>query len=136
MSMPSSLAARPLPGRAAKSVTSGGVMAFASASARTAFARGCSLRLSSAAASVRSSVSETPSAGSRSVTRGAPSVMVPVLSSATIWVRPAASSEAAVLKRMPFLAPRPLPTIIATGVARPSAQGQLMTSTEMPRASA
>ena len=27
---------------------------------------------------------ETPSAGSRSVTRGAPSVMVPVLSSATI----------------------------------------------------
>ena len=30
----------------------------------------------------------------------------------------------------------PLPTMIATGVARPSAQGQEMTSTEMPRASA
>ena len=47
-----------------------------------------------------------------SVTFGSPEVMVPVL------------------------APRPLPTMIATGVARPSAHGQLMTSTEMPRASA
>ena len=37
---------------------------------------------------------------------------------------------------MPFFAPMPLPTMIATGVARPSAHGQLMTSTEMPRASA
>ena len=63
-------------------------------------------------------------------------VMVPVLSRATIWVRPAASREAAVLKRMPCFAPMPLPTMMATGVARPSAQGQLMTSTEMPRASA
>ena len=62
--------------------------------------------------------------------------MVPVLSRATIWVRPAASREAAVLNRMPFLAPSPLPTMMATGVARPRAQGQLMTSTEMPRARA
>ena len=38
--------------------------------------------------------------------------------------------------KMPFFAPRPLPTMMATGVARPSAHGQLMTSTEMPRASA
>ena len=35
---------------------------------------------------------------------------------------------------MPFFAPSPLPTIIATGVASPSAHGQLMTSTEIPRA--
>ena len=56
--------------------------------------------------------------------------MVPVLSRATIFVLPAASSEAAVLKRIPFLAPLPLPTIMATGVARPSAQGQLITRTE------
>ncbi len=35
---------------------------------------------------------------------------------------------------MPFLAPIPLPTMMATGVARPSAQGQLTTSTEMPLA--
>ena len=36
-------------------------------------------------------------------------------------------SAAAVLNRMPFLAPTPLPTMMATGVARPRAQGQLMT---------
>ena len=71
-----------------------------------------------------------------SVTVGSPEVMVPVLSSATIWMRPVSSREAAVLNRMPFFAPTPLPTMIATGVARPSAHGQLMTSTEMPRASA
>ena len=47
-----------------------------------------------------------------------------------------ASSETAVLNRMPCFAPMPLPTIIATGVASPSAQGQLITSTDMPRASA
>ena len=62
--------------------------------------------------------------------------MVPVLSSTTICVRPVSSSEAAVLKRMPFFAPTPLPTIMATGVASPSAHGQLITSTDMPRASA
>ena len=40
------------------------------------------------------------------------------------------------LNRIPCLAPTPEPTMIATGVASPSAQGQLMTSTLMPRASA
>ena len=34
------------------------------------------------------------------------------------------------------LAPTPLPTMIATGVARPNAQGQLITSTEMALARA
>ena len=37
---------------------------------------------------------------------------------------------------MPFLAPTPLPTIIATGVASPSAHGQLITSTDMALAAA
>ena len=58
-------------------------------------------------------------------------MMVPVLSRATISVLPVCSSETAVLKRMPFLAPTPFPTMIATGVARPSAHGQLITSTEI-----
>ena len=62
--------------------------------------------------------------------------MVPVLSSTTVWARPVSSSETAVLNRMPWRAPTPLPTMIATGVASPSAHGQLITSTEMPRASA
>ena len=47
---------------------------------------------------------------------------------------PAASSAAAVLKSIPFFAATPLPTIIATGVASPSAQGQLITRTEIARA--
>ena len=37
---------------------------------------------------------------------------------------------------MPFFAPIPFPTIIATGVASPNAHGQLITSTEIPLASA
>ena len=61
-------------------------------------------------------------------------VTVPVLSSTTISTFPASSRETAVLKRIPFFAPKPLPTIIATGVASPRAQGQLMTNTEIPRA--
>ena len=46
-------------------------------------------------------------------------------------VRPVCSSAAAVLNRIPFLAPTPFPTIMATGVASPSAHGQLITSTEI-----
>ena len=71
-----------------------------------------------------------------SVTLGSPFVIVPVLSRATICILPASSSDAAVLNKMPDFAPLPLPTITATGVARPSAHGQLITSTEIPRASA
>ena len=89
-----------------------------------------------APALVRSSVGATPSAGSTSVTLGSPSVMVPVLSSTTIRVLPAASRAVAFLKRIPFFAPRPLPTMMATGVASPSAQGQLITRTEIPLARA
>ena len=83
-----------------------------------------------------SSVSLTPSAGTISVTLGSPEVIVPVLSRATMSILPVSSRQAAVLKRMPFLAPMPLPTMMATGVARPRAQGQLMTRTLMPRARA
>ncbi len=99
-------------------------------------ASGCSLGASSVAAVRRSSSSVQPSAGRISVTRGFPSVTVPVLSSTTVRTRPAPSSEDAVLKRMPWRAASPLPTMMATGVARPSAQGQLMTRTLMARASA
>ena len=67
-----------------------------------------------------------------SVTFGSPLVIVPVLSRAAIFIFPVSSSEAAVLKRMPFFAPTPLPTMTATGVASPKAHGQLMTSTAIP----
>ena len=65
------------------------------------------------------------------VTLGCPSVMVPVLSITTVSIRCAVSSASPDLIRTPFPAPLPVPTIIATGVARPSAQGQEITSTEI-----
>ncbi len=102
----------------------------------TAFASGCSEPASRAAARVTSCSSDTPSAGRRSVTFGSPDVMVPVLSSAIICMLPVSCKDCAVLKRMPFFAPSPLPTIIATGVASPRAQGQETTSTQILRASA
>ena len=57
-------------------------------------------------------------------------------SSAMICTFPAFSSASDVLNKMPCFAPMPPATMMATGVARPSAHGQLITSAEMPRASA
>ena len=59
-----------------------------------------------------------------------PSVSVPVLSNTIAVILPVFSSAVAFLKRTPSLAALPLPAIMATGVARPNAHGQLITSTE------
>ncbi len=64
-----------------------------------------------------------------SVTRGRPSVSVPVLSTTSVCKRPACSSAVALRMRMPDCAPRPVPTMIAVGVASPSAHGHAITST-------
>ncbi len=133
---PSSLAERPLPGRAVNSVTSAAERPSSSALAMTAFARGCSLFFSRAQASRKRASSVNPGAGRISVTLGSPLVIVPVLSRATISIFPVSSRDTAFLKRMPFLAPIPFPTMMATGVANPRAQGQLITRTEIPRARA
>ena len=56
---------------------------------------------------------------------------VPVLSSTTVstlWVISRISPERI---RIPCLAPRPVPTMMAVGVANPRAQGQAMTSTDV-----
>lgn len=45
----------------------------------------------------------------------------------------ASSSAAAFLNRIPFMAPMPVPTITAIGVASPSASGQAMTNTVIVR---
>ena len=66
------------------------------------------------------------------VTTGVPWVMVPVLSRTTVSMLWAVSRASADLIRMPFVAPLPVPTIIAVGVASPSAQGQEMTRMEIP----
>ena len=63
-------------------------------------------------------------------TAGSPRVSVPVLSSTSVSSCFAASSAAALRIRMPARAARPTPTISAVGVARPSAHGQAMTSTD------
>ena len=68
----------------------------------------------------------------RSVTWGLPSVIVPVLSNTTAPTEWATSNASADLIKIPFSAPFPVPTMMAVGVARPKAQGQEMTSTEMP----
>ena len=62
--------------------------------------------------------------------------MVPVLSSTTTSTLWAVSSASADLIRMPPAAPRPVPTMIAVGVARPSAHGQETTSTDTAMVSA
>ena len=67
--------------------------------------------------------------GSIRSSRGRPAVSVPVLSKATTSIACARSSASASRMRMPRRAAAPLPAMMAVGVARPSAQGQAMTST-------
>ena len=56
--------------------------------------------------------------------------MVPVLSMTTTFTLWAVSRASADLMRMPLDAPRPVPTMMAVGVASPKAQGQETTSTD------
>ena len=125
----------PLPDSALKLTTSYGFIASSSALEIIAFASGCSLLISTEYASCKSSFSVIFPTGIMSVTLGSPFVIVPVLSRTAISVLPVCSREVAFLNKIPFLAPIPFPTITATGVARPNAQGQLITSTEIPLAS-
>ncbi len=63
------------------------------------------------------------------VTFGRPSVKVPVLSNTMALILQAISSGSPHLMRIPFWAHFPVPTIMAVGVASPSAHGQAMTIT-------
>ena len=131
---PSSSASTPFPGTERKFTASGAVSLSSSALRTIASASGCSDCFSSPAASVSSSFSESPfgrtdrsrPAFPRSAYRSCPCTTVLILCSS--------SSDSADLKSTPSSAPRPVPTMIATGVASPSAHGQEMTSTEMPHA--
>jgi hypothetical protein len=60
-------------------------------------------------------------------------VIVPVLSITTVSTICAVSNASPDLIRIPFSAPFPVPTIIATGVASPSAHGQEITRTAIPQ---
>ena len=67
--------------------------------------------------------------GRISLTAGVPCVTVPVLSSTTHLTSLSFSRAEPLLNNTPLSAPLPVPTMTATGVASPSAQGQEMTST-------
>ncbi len=72
-----------------------------------------------------------PSQAKTAVTRANRSVSVPVLSKATRFARASLSRASPLRMRMPRDEARPLPTIIATGVARPIAHGQATNSRAM-----
>src|SRR5665213_4314907 len=95
-----------------------------------AAASGCSLDLSRLAANARTADSSKPTAATTAVTRGFPSVRVPVLSITKVSTFSNRSTDSAFLMRTPALAPLPTPTMMDIGVARPSAHGQAMMSTD------
>ena len=125
---PSTVALTPWPTAASNSLGSAISAPVASARSTTARASGCSERDSAEAASASRRSSGIPNA-SRSVTRGSPRVRVPVLSRTTVSSPSAVSSASPPRTSTPSSAPRPVPTMIAVGVASPSAHGQAMIRT-------
>ncbi len=132
---PATVARAPYPGTFSKRSTGYIGARTAAARATTALARGCSDSRSTAAASARTSVSSIPST-MRSVTSGSPLVSVPVLSITTVSTRAAVSIPVACLNSTPRFAPRPLPIMIAVGVANPNASGQVITTTVIAKSTA
>ena len=90
---------------------------------------GCSEASSSDPAIRSSSSRSTPAAGTTSTRAIVPVVTVPVLSSTIVSTRRVDSRTSGPLMITPSWAPRPVPTMIAVGVARPRAHGQAMIST-------
>ena len=68
------------------------------------------------------------------VTTGSPFVSVPVLSKRIVSMRPALSSAAASLIKMPRKLASPVPTMTAMGPANPSAHGHEMINTAVAAA--
>ncbi len=128
-SRPSTVARTPLPVIESNVITRASSMPRSLAPATMALASGCSLSTSAEATRRSSSVSSWPPTGTTSVSSGLPRVMVPVLSSTTVSSLWAVSSASASLMSTPFCAPLPVPTMIDSGVASPSAHGHAMTST-------
>ena len=58
------------------------------------------------------------------------------MSKAAYFISPKACKLSAVLNKIPFSAPLPVPHITATGVASPNAQGHEITSTEIAKLNA
>ena len=112
-----------------KSFTGSREMPWSFAPLTIAAASGCSLPCSREAASIRKFFGSNPSAGSTSINLGLPSVSVPVLSTTKVSTFSKRSSASAFLMSTPSCAPRPTPTMMDIGVARPRAHGQAMMRT-------
>ncbi len=93
-------------------------------------AKGCSEPFSKAQAILNKRVGSASFKGRTSLTVGFPCVRVPVLSTKIVLSFWACSKASALRNKMPARAPKPVPTIIAVGVAKPSAQGQAITNTD------
>ncbi len=112
----------------ASSLPAGRVSSRDRAAVVMAWPMGCSLSASTAPTR-RCSSSSVVAAAWTSVSDIRPVVRVPVLSNTTVVMVRIRSSTSTPLMRMPMFAPRPVPTMIADGVARPRAQGHAMIST-------
>ncbi len=115
----------PRPGSAWNDSTGSSSMPRSSAPSATALPTGCSLAASTDATSRRKSGSSL----STSLSVMTPRVSVPVLSKRTVSIDRERSNTSASLNSTPSSAPRPDPTMIAVGVARPRAHGQAMINT-------
>ena len=131
-----SLPGRPGPGRASNEVDLAGATPRSSAPRTIARASGCSESASTAAASRRSSSSPSPRDGATATRAGSPRVSVPVLSKMTTSTSLARSSAKRSLTSRPFRAPSVVLMAMTSGIARPSAWGQAMTSTVAARMNA
>ena len=116
----------PRPARLSKPDTSSSLIFSSAAFSRMALAKGWLDNFSKLAAICKISPVTF-------VTLGFPSVNVPVLSIITTWTFPTCSNVGASLIRILCLAPSPVPTATAVGVARPKASGQAMTTAEMAK---
>mmetsp|Transcript_11142 Transcript_11142/g.46500 ORF Transcript_11142/g.46500 Transcript_11142/m.46500 type:complete len:393 (+) Transcript_11142:1768-2946(+) len=136
---PSTLAAAPRPGDVSASSARGRVfwgpqsaVTAAVAASSTAAAKGCVVVNSTAAASLSTSALVSSSlAHATPVTLGFPSVIVPVLSSATVSIWAEASRTSPPRSNSPSRAPAEVATRTAVGVARPKAHGHATTRTSV-----
>ena len=126
---PSIFALPPFPPTASNSSTLFKESCFCFALLKIAKAKGCSLPCSIDAAKVRKASSDISLYLTIFWIDGFPEVIVPVLSKTIVSTLCNVSRLWADLIKIPWLAALPVPTIIATGVAKPKAQGQEITNT-------
>ena len=132
-SVPSTVAATPLPVMARNPSAEGTSMPRSSAVFTMPRAMGCSDSDSTPAAIRSTSSSDDPSAVDMATTRNSPSVSVPVLSKMTVSRLRASSSPRLSRTSRPLRAPSVVEIATTRGTASPSAWGHAITSTVTTR---